>query len=132
MIAELLSDLRYRARALFNRRAVERELDDELRFHLQHEAEKHAREGVPAAEAMRRDRLAFGGVDVAKEASRDGRGLSLLENALQDLRYAVRSLRRNPAFTIGVILTLGLGIGANAAMFDIVDRLLFRAPPYLV
>ncbi|HXI20981.1 MAG TPA: permease prefix domain 1-containing protein, partial [Gemmatimonadales bacterium] len=132
MLPELLSDFRYRFRALFQRADMERDLDDELRFHLEHEAAKYRREGVPAHEAMRRARIAFGGVDVAKEASREGRGLALLEAASQDLRYAVRALRRNPGFTLGVILTLALGIGANAAMFGIVDRLLFRTPAYLV
>ncbi len=131
MLTEILSDIRYRLRALFRRAAVERELDQELRFHLEREAEKHLREGASPDEAMRRARVAFGGVDSAKEASRDGRGLALLETATRDLRYALRSLRRNPGFTLGVVLTLALGIGANAAMFGIVDRLLFRSPPYL-
>ncbi len=128
MLAEFFSDLQYRFRALFSRSAVEQEMDEELRFHLQREAEKLMADGFPAAEAMRRARVAFGGVESVKEASRDGRGLALLETIAQDLRYAIRSLRRNPGFTIGVILTLGLGIGANAAMFGIVDRLLFRTP----
>ena len=131
MFSELWSDLRYRARALFNRRALERELDDELRFHIECEAEKYERAGVPRAEAMRRARLAFGGVDRAKEESRDARGTLLLETALQDVRYALRGLRARPSFTVGVMLTLGLGIGANAAMFGIVDRLLFRTPEHL-
>jgi putative ABC transport system permease protein len=132
MLAEFFSDLRYRFRALFSRRAVEQELDEELRFHLQREAEKLMADGIPAAEATRRARVEFGGVESVKEASRDGRGLALVETLMQDLRYAVRALRRNPGFTIGVILTLGLGIGVNAAMFGIVDQLLFRAPAYLL
>jgi predicted permease len=131
MLTELVSDIRYRFRALFSRHAVERELADELQFHLQRETERLVREGVAPDEALRRARLAFGGAEVVKEASRDGRGITWLEHAAQDLRYAVRSLRRNPGFTIGVILTLGLGIGVNAAMFGVVDRLMFRTPPYL-
>lgn len=131
MIPELLSDIRYRLRALFRRGAVELELDQELRFHLEREAEKHVREGHSPEEAMRRARIAFGGMDVVKEASREGRGLRWLETILQDLRYAGRSLRRSPAFTLGVMVTLALGIGANAVMFGIVDRLLFRTPPFL-
>ncbi len=131
MLSELLSDLRYRARALFRRTEVERELDEELRFHLEQEAASLRARGLPADEAMRQARLAFGGVEVVKEASRDGRGLAWLEQAAQDLRYAVRALRRSPGFTLAVILTLGLGIGINAAMFGIVDRLLFRTPPFL-
>jgi predicted permease len=131
VLPRLWSDLRYRLRALFRRAAVERELDEELRFHLEREAAKYRTQGVAADEAMRRARLAFGGVEVVKEASRDGRGLALIEQIARDLRYAIRALRRSPGFTLAVILTLGLGIGINAAMFGIVDRLLFRAPPFL-
>ncbi len=131
MLAELWSDLRYRARALVSHGRMEHDLDDELRFHLEREAEKNMRAGVSAGEAMRQARIAFGGVDVAKEESRDGRGIALIEGIRRDLDYAWRSLTRSPGFTIAVVLTLGLGIGANAAMFNIVDRLLFRTPAYL-
>ncbi len=131
MWARLWSELRYRGRALLRRPTVERELDEELRFHLELEAEQHRAAGVPAGEAMRRARLAFGGVEQTKERSREGRGLLLLEQLSQDLGYALRALRRNPGFTAAVILTLGLGIGINASMFGVVDRLLFRAPPFL-
>ena len=131
MLTELWSDLRYRMRALVRRGEMERDLDDELRFHIAREAEKYERLGMAREDALRRARLAFGGMDRAKEESRDARGTVLVETFVQDLRYAVRGLRARPAFTLGVVLTLGLGIGANAAMFDIIDRLLFRAPAYL-
>ncbi len=131
MLTEFLSEIRFRLRAIFRRGAMERELHDELQFHLQREAEKLTQEGVPPDEALRRARIALGGVEVVKEASRDSRGITWLEHAGQDLRYALRSLRRNPLFTAGVILTLGLGIGVNTTMFGIVDRLLFRTPAYL-
>ncbi len=131
MWARLWSEVRYRARAVFRREAMERELDEELQFHLEREAARHRAAGLPAGEALRQARLAFGGVERVKEASRDGRGVRWLERAGQDLRYAARSLRRTPGFTIAVIATLGLGVGINAAMFGIVDRLLFRAPPFL-
>jgi hypothetical protein len=131
MLSELWSDVRYRLRAVFRRGAVEHEMDDELRYHVDCEADKYERLGLTRAEALRRARIAFGGVDRAKEESRDARGLVLLETTLQDLRYALRGLRAKPTFTVGIVLTLGLGIGANAAMFGIIDRLLFRPPSYL-
>jgi putative ABC transport system permease protein len=131
MVSELWSDIRYRVRALLRRRAMESDLDEELRFHLEREADKHEAAGLSRDEAIRRARVAFGGVERAKDESRDGRGTQLLESAMQDLRYSIRTLRARPGFTLGVVMTLGLGIGANAAMFGIVDRLLFRPPPFL-
>src|SRR4249919_1351852 len=131
MVAELLSDLRYRFRALFHRGAMEQDLDQELQAHLAFETEKRAHAGLPAEQAARQAKLEFGGVEQVKELSRDARGIGWLDVLSQDLRYAFRSLRRSPGFTAAVVLTLGLGIGANAAMFEVVDRLLFRAPPFL-
>ena len=128
---DTLSDLRYRFRAVFRRGAVERELDEELRFHLEQEARKLEAGGLAPDEAMRRARLTFGGVERIKDDTRDVSGVSWLETFGQDLRYAVRGLRARPAFTASVVLTLGLGIGANVAMFGIVDQLLLRAPAYL-
>src|SRR5688500_1896882 len=127
----LLSEARYRLRVLFARGRMERELDTELHFHLERETEKLMRQGVPRAEAERQARVAFGGVERIKDDARDSRGVATLEGVLQDLRYAARGLRTRTAFSAGVILTLGLGIGANAAMFGVVDRVLFRAPPTL-
>jgi len=131
MLSELWSDIRYRIRAVARRSAVEREMNEELRFHLEREADKYEARGLARDEALRRARIAFGGVERVKEESRDGRGLVLLETMLQDLRYALRGLRAKPAFAIGIVVTLGLGIGANAAMFSIIDRLLFRPPAYM-
>ena len=127
----MFADLKYRLRALFQRRALERELDDELRFHIEHETEKYIRAGMSPADARRQALVAFGGVERIKDDVRDVRGLSWLEIVRQDLRYAVRGLRSAPGFTAAVALTLGLGIGANAAMFGIIDRLMFRPPEYL-
>jgi putative ABC transport system permease protein len=131
VLTEIWSDLRYRLRALVRRADLEAELEAELRHHLDREAEKYQAAGLPPEEARRRASIAFGGVDRTKEESRDARGLIFLETLWQDARYAVRTLRRSPVFTGGVVLTLGLGIGANAAMFGIIDRLLFRPPAYL-
>ncbi|HTO74411.1 MAG TPA: ABC transporter permease, partial [Gemmatimonadales bacterium] len=132
MLSELWSDIRYRMRALFGRASMERDLDQEVEYHLQRETERHVRSGLSPRAARLRAQAEFGGVDQIKESSRDGRGLALLDSILQDLRYAFRTLGRSPGFTGAVILTLGLGIGANVAMFGVVDRLLFRPPPFLI
>jgi len=129
VLAELLSDIRYRLRALSSRDSIERELDDELRFHIERETEKYERHGMSRDAALRRARLAFGGVEQMKEASRDARGTERLESIVRDLRYAVRSLESRPAFTLTVVATLALGIGANTAIFTLVDALLLRPLP---
>ncbi|HEX8944975.1 MAG TPA: ABC transporter permease, partial [Gemmatimonadaceae bacterium] len=125
----MLKDIRYRLRAMFRRGSVEQELDDEIRFHLEREAEKYVRSGVDPADAMRRARLAFGGVDNTKEESREARGTARIESIVQDLRYSMRSLRHQPHFTVAVVLTLALGIGANVALYSLVDALMLRTLP---
>ena len=129
MFSELVSDIRHRLRAVFARAAVEQELDDELRFHVEHAAENYERQGMPRDAALRRARLEFGGVEWTKEASRDVRGVARLESIARDVRYAIRSLRSRPAFTLTVVGTLALGIGANTAIFTLVDALLLRPLP---
>lgn len=130
MLRDLWSDVRYRMRALFRRTRVEQELDDEVRFHLEREADRYVRAGVARGEAWRRARLAFGSVDAAKEHSRDGRGTALVETCLRDVRFALRTLARRPAFTLVAALTLAIGIGGSAAMFSLVDGILLRPLPY--
>lgn len=126
----MLTDLAYRLRALVFRTSVERELDEELRAHLDALERKHIAAGLAPAEAARRARIEFGGLEQVAEACRDSRGVSLVETLWADLRYAGRLLRKDFGFNAIAILTLALGIGASTTVFSVVHRVLIERLPY--
>ncbi|HTE46414.1 MAG TPA: ABC transporter permease, partial [Gemmatimonadaceae bacterium] len=118
-------------RSLVRRDAVERDMNDEMRLHLERAVERLVERGLSPADARAEARREFGNVGYIQEEARDARGVRWIDEILRDVRYAIRGLRRKPGFALAVITTLALGIGANATMFGIVDRLLFRPPNYL-
>jgi predicted permease len=130
LVRARLENLRLRARFLFRRRVVEREMDEELRFHIEKEIEENLREGMSPAQARRRALVAFGGEERYREQIRDARGVRPLEDLMRDIRYAVRQLRRTPLFSTVAVVTLAVGIGANTGVFSVVNGLLLRDRPY--
>ena len=115
---------------LFRRRRLEREMDDEMRFHIDMEAAELERAGVPADEARRRALATFGGVQRYKEEGQESRGGTQIENLVRDARYAVRSLSRTPGHALVVLLTIALGVAANSAIFGVAHGIVFKPLPY--
>jgi putative ABC transport system permease protein len=125
----VFNDLWFRLRSLFRRGAVESEADAELRFHFDRQVEKLLKSGFTRQEATRRARLAFGGHEQLKEEIRDARGVNLIETLFQDIRYGLRILARTPVISCVAILSLALGIGANTAIFSLIDTVMLRMLP---
>ena len=125
-----MNRLRDSLRTLLFRRRFEREMVDELQFHLEEAEADLIRRGVAPAEARRRARAGFGAIDGVKDEARDARGVQWLDELRGDLRAAVRTLRRSPGYAIVAIVTLGLGIGANTTIFSVIDGVLLSPLPF--
>ncbi|MGH9352521.1 MAG: permease prefix domain 1-containing protein, partial [Terriglobia bacterium] len=127
---EWLGELWRRLVFFLRRGRLNRDLEDEMRLHQELRAKTHAEEGMAPEEARYRARREFGNTLLLRERSRDVWGFAWLETLLQDLRYGLRQLRRNPGFTTVTVLVLALGICASVAIFAFVDAALIKPLPY--
>jgi predicted permease len=121
-----LTRLTLRARALFGRRGAERDLEDELSFHIERETQKHIANGLSPAEARIRARATFGSVTVAADQCRDERGTAIVDNLVRDVLYAFRTFRRAPMAALTIVTTVALGLGLVTVVFTLLNALIFR------
>src|SRR3990170_1132573 len=119
-----------RVRALFRRDATTDEIREELHFHLEMRTAEYARQGLDGTEARRAARLRFGNLAVIQDRGYDVRGGGVMETILQDVKYALRQLARQPSFSVLAGATLALGIGVSTALFSVIDAALLRPLPY--
>jgi len=130
MFFDWLRGLRLRLKTLIRPDAAWQALDDELRFHVEMEADRLMREGRSPEQARREAMIRFGGVDRFAEKTREARGTGIGEDAMQDLKYGLRMIVKNPVFSAVVIITLALGIGANTAIYTVVEAVLLEPLPF--
>ena len=121
-----LRDLTLRARALFAPKRAERDLHDELSFHIEREAMKLMDEGLPPEDARARAQANFGSTTVAADECRDERGTAFIDNTIGDLQYALRAFKRAPLAALTIVVTVAIGLGVVAVLFTVLNVMLFR------